>query len=112
MANIPKGDRDVALALVIEALRAAERTAPPPETEQGDWLRGNVKWSEPDEHGWVALIPVQFDVWVPKVLVAWQMALQSGDLLQPNWMNDPRFSLRRWSAIEAAVHRLYTAAEV
>ena len=47
-----------------------------------------------------------------KALVAWQMALQSGNLLQPNWMNDPRFLLKRWPAIEATVRRLYAAAEV
>lgn len=112
MADIPEGDCDAVLVLVTEALRDARRTAPPAEAEQGDWLRGNVKWSEPDEHGWVALIPVQFDVWMPKALVAWQMALQSGDLLQPNWMNEPRYSLARWPVIETAVRRLYAAPEM
>ncbi len=70
MADISGSDRAAVLALVTEALRNAGRTAPPLETEQGDWLRGNAKWSEPDEHGWVALVPVQFDVWMPKALVA------------------------------------------
>lgn len=67
MADIPGSDRDAVLALVTEALRNAGRTVPPPETEKGDRLRGNAKWSEPDEHGWVALIPVQFDVWMRKL---------------------------------------------
>lgn len=112
MADIPEGDRDAVLALVTEALRDAGQTAPPPEAEQDDWLRGDADWSEPDEHGWVALAPIRFDVWVPKALVAWQVALQLGGLLQPEWMDDPRLSLARWPAIEAAVRRLYAAVEV
>lgn len=112
MANIPEDDRDAVLVLVTEALRDAGRTAPPPEAEQGDWLRGEAEWSEHDEHGWVALVPVRLDVWVPKALVAWQMTLQSGGLIQPGWMDDPRLSLARWPAIEAAVRRLYAAVEV
>ena len=82
----------------------------PPEAEQGDWLRGETEWNEPDEHGRVALVPDRLDVWVPKVLVAWQMALQSGDLLQPECMDDPRHSLARWPTIGAAVRR-YAIAE-
>ncbi|WP_010188491.1 hypothetical protein [Sphingomonas sp. PAMC 26605] len=112
MADIPEGDRDAVLALVTEALRDAGQTAPPLEAEQGDWLRGDAEWSGPDKHGWVALVPVGLDVWVPKALVAWQVALRSDGLLPPEWMDDPRLSLTRWPAIEAAVRRLYAAAEV
>ena len=39
MADIPEGDRDAVLALIIEALRDAERTAPLPEVEQGGSAR-------------------------------------------------------------------------
>lgn len=106
MEDITGDDRDAVLALVTEALRDAGRTEPPPEAEQGDWLRGDAEWSEPDEHGWVALVPVRLDVWVPKAMVAWQVMLQSGGTVWPEWMDDPRLSLARWPAIEAAVRRL------
>ena len=112
MANIPEGDCDAVLALVTETLCDAGRIAPPRDAERGDWLRGDAEWSEPDEHGWVALVPVRIDVWVPKALVAWQVALQSGRPLQLKWIDDPRLSLARWPAIEAAVGRLYAAAGV
>ena len=111
MTNIPEGDREAVLALVTETLRDAGRTTPPAAAEQGDWLRGDVEWSDADEHGWVALVPSHIDVWVPKALVAWQVALQSGGLLQPEWMDDPRLSLKRWPTIETAVRRLYATAE-
>lgn len=80
MADISEGDRDAVLALVTKALRDAGRTAPPAEAEQGDWLRGDAEWSEPDELGWVALVLSRIDVWVPKAIVAWQVALRSGGL--------------------------------
>ena len=111
MADIPEGDRDAVLALIIEAMRDAGQTVPPPETEQGDWLCGDAEWSEPDEHGWVALVLIRLNVWEPKALVAWQGTLQSGGPLEPEWMDDPHLSPARWPAIEAAVRRLYATAE-
>lgn len=111
MMDNSQDDRDAVLALVTETLRDAGRTTPPPETEQGDWLRGNAEWSDPDANGWVTLKPVEIAVWVPKALVGWQVALQSSDPLAPEWLEYPRLSLTRWPAVEAAVRSLYVPGE-
>ena len=57
-----EGDREAILALLDQALRDAGRTEPPPEAEQGAWLKGDIEWSVPDEHGWIAVVPVRTDI--------------------------------------------------
>ena len=109
--DISEGDREAALALVKATLRDAGRTTPPPETEQGDWLRGTAEWSDPDANGWVTLTPVEIPVWVPKALVGWQVALETDGPLNSKWLEFPNMSLKRWPEIEAAVRCLYAAAE-
>lgn len=111
MMDIFQDDRDAALALVKETLRDAGRTTPPPEIEQGDWLRGTAEWSDPDANGWVTLVPVEIAVWVPRALVGWQAALESRDPLKLEWLDLPHLSLTRWPAVAAAVRRLYANGE-
>lgn len=50
-------------------------------------------------------------VWVPRALVFWRMAVWTGALVSGKQRRDPRHSLARWPAIEAAVCFLYAAAE-
>ena len=107
MDDVSEQDRAALLALVDEALRDAGRTEPPPEAELSAWLKGDIEWSVPDEHGWIAMVPVRTDIWSPKALVALQTTLRSGGTLGRMSMDDPRLSLARWPAIEKAVRRTF-----
>jgi hypothetical protein len=99
MDDVSEEDRAALLALVDEALRDEGRTEPPPEAERGAWLKDDIEWSVPDEHGWIAMVPVRTGIWSPKVLVALQTPLRSGGTLGRELMDDPRLSLVRWPAI-------------
>ena len=76
------------------------------------WLKsGGVPLSAPiHKHGWIAVVPVRTDIWVPKALVSLQIALRSGGKLGHEFMEDPRLSLTRWPAIEEAVRGMSAAA--
>ena len=107
MDDVSERDRAEVLALIDQALRDEERTTPPAAAERQDWLKGEFEWGDPDEHGWIAMVPGRPDIWVPKALVTWQITLQSGGTLGREPLDDPRLSLARWPDIEAAVRRLY-----
>ena len=107
MDDVSEQDRAEVLALIDQALRDDERTTPPPEAERIAWLKGEFEWSEPDEHGWIAMVPGRPDVWVPRGLVTWQIELRSNRTLGRELLDDSRVWLARWPAIEAAVGRLY-----
>ena len=111
MDDVSEQDRAEVLALIDQALRADERTTPPPEAGRMDWLKGEFEWSEPDEHGWIAMVPGRSDVWVPKVLVTWQITLRRGGTFGRELLDDPRVSLARWPSIEEAVGRLYATGQ-
>lgn len=111
MDEVSPQDRAEVLILIDQALRDGERTTPPPEAEREDWMKGEFEWSEPDEHGWVGMVPGRPDVWVPTALVTWQITLQSGGTLGRELLDDPRLSLARWPGIEAAVRRLYATGQ-
>ena len=111
MDYVSERDRSEVLALIVQALRDEERTSPPAEAEREGWLKGEFEWSEPDEHGWIAMVPGRPDVWVPKALVTWRITLESNGTLGRELLDDPRLSLARWPDIEAAVRRLYATGQ-
>jgi len=98
----PELDRDALLALLDRMLRAEVVTDAPSAAERADWLYGSAGFTEPDEHGWMAPAPPA-DVWVPRALVFWRMAILSDAPVSDEQMRDSRHSLARWPAIEAAV---------
>ena len=100
-------DRDGLVALIDRMIRAEPVADAPPAAERGDWLYGSAGFTEPDEHGWMAPLP-STDVWVPRALVFWRMAILSDAPVSAKQMRDPRHSLARWPAIERAV-RAYVA---
>lgn len=102
MMEAPELDRDALLALLDRMLRAEAVTDAPPADERGDWLYGSAGFTEPDEHGWMAPLP-STDIWVPRALVFWRMAILSDAPVSDEQMHDPRHSLARWPAIERAV---------
>src|SRR3546814_10016093 len=83
-------------------LRAEAVTDAPPAAERGDWLYGSAGFTEPDEYGWMAPAPPA-DIWVPRALVLWRMAILSDVPVSDEQVRNPRHSLARWPAIEAAV---------
>ena len=101
----PTLDRDALLALLDRMLRAEAVTDAPPAAERGDWLYGSAGFTESDEHGWMAPFP-STDEWVPRALVFWRMAILSDAPVSDEQMCDPRHSLARWPAIEAALRRM------
>ena len=111
MDDVSEQARANVLGLIDQALRDDERTTPPPEAERMDRLKGEFEWSEPDEHGWIAMVLGRSDVWVPKALVTWQITLQRGGTFGRELLDDPRLSLARWPDIEAAVGRLYATGQ-
>ena len=98
----PELDRDALLALLDRMLCAEAVADTPPAAERGDWLYGSAGFTEPDEHGWMAPASPA-DVWVPRALVFWRMAILSDASVSDEQMRDPRHSLTRWPAIERAV---------
>ena len=111
MNGLPKLDRDALVALIERMLRAEAVSDAPPAAERGDWLYGSAGFTDPDEHGWIAPIPPA-DVWVPRALVFWCMAVRTGANVSDEQMCDPRHSLARWPAIEAAVGRMIATEEI
>lgn len=100
-----KQDRDVAVILLDQALRDEKRTEPPPESDRKDWLYGDASFTQPDEHGWMAPMP-SAQVWVPKALVFWRMAVLTVATVSDEQLCSHRHSLARWPVIEAAVGRM------
>jgi len=100
--EVPELDRDALLALLDRTLRAETVADAPPAAERGDWLYGSAGFAEPDEHGWMAPLP-STEMWVPRALVFWRMAILSDAPVSDEQMRDARHSLARWPAIEAAV---------
>ena len=98
----PELDRDALLALLDRMLRAEAVADAPPAAERGEWLYGSAGFTEPDEHGWMAPLPSP-ELWVPRALVFWRMAILSDAPVSDEQMRDPRHSLARWPAIERAV---------
>ena len=92
-------------ALIGRMLDAEMRDMPPPAGEEADWLYGSAGFTAPDEHGWMAPLP-SAHVWSPRALVFWRMAVRTGAPVSEEQRRDPRHSLARWPAIEAAVDRL------
>jgi hypothetical protein len=107
MNDLSERHRAEVLALINQALRDGEKTAPPAEVERKGWLKGEFEWGEPDEHGWFAMVLGRPDVWVPKALVTWQITLQLNATLARELLDNPCLSLARWPDVEAAVRRLY-----
>ena len=68
--------RDTLEVVIGRRLDAETRTTPPPPGEEGDWLLGSAGFTEPNEHGWMAPVPPS-DVWVPRALVFWRLAVLS-----------------------------------
>ncbi len=91
-------------ALIWRMLDAETRTSPPLAGEAGDWLYGSAKFTEPEEQGWIASLP-SAHVWRPRALVFWHMVVRMGTTASEEQRRDPRLSLARWPAIEAAVQR-------
>lgn len=105
-------DRDALVALLDRMIRAEARTEAPPESERGEWLYGGVgplEFTEPDAHGWMAIVPQTSRAWTPKALVAWHEVLRSGLPVSPTFAANPGVSLARWPAIEQKI-RAYLAA--
>ena len=98
--------RDTLEALINRMLDAETRTTPPPANEKQDWLYGSAGFTEPDEYGRMAPLPPAH-VWTPRALVFWRMAVRTGGLVSEEQKHDPRHSLARWPAIEAAVQRAF-----
>ena len=102
--------RDALIALLDRTLRTEARADAPPEAERGYWLHGSpepLTFTEPDRHGWMAIKPsMEPEVWMPRALVFWRMAVLTGPPVSEELRRDPRHSLARWPAIEAAVDRL------
>ena len=111
MSGATEMTRETLAALIGRMLDAETLTTPPSPGEEGDWLYGSAGFTEPDEHGWMAPLP-SARVWTPRALVFWRMAVRTGAPVSEEQRRDPRHSLARWPAIEAAVYRLYAAAEV
>ena len=97
-----KQDRDAIVALLDRALRDEERTERPLQSDRRNWLYGSAGLTEPDKHGWMAPVPPA-DVWVPRALVFWRMAVLTGTAVSDEQLYDPRYSLARWPAIKEAV---------
>lgn len=97
--------RDMLQVLIDRMLNAEMRTTPPPASEEGDWLYGSVGFTEPDSHGWMAPSP-SVHVWTPRALVFWRMVIRMGAHVSDGQRRDPRLSLARWPAIDAAVRQL------
>ena len=102
--------RETLEALIGRMLDAETRTTLPPTGEEEDWLYGSAGFTEPDEHGWMAPLP-SAHVWSPRALVFWRMAVRTGARVSEEHACDPRHSLARWPAIEAAVRRMVEAQE-
>jgi hypothetical protein len=103
--------RDVLAALIGRMLHAEARTDAPPENERGDWLYGGIgptEFTEPDAHGWMAIVPPTARAWMPRALVFWQEVVRAGFPVSPTLAAHPAHSLARWPAIEKAV-RAYVA---
>jgi len=100
--------RETLEVLIGRMLDAETRTTPPPVCEEGDWLYGSAGFTDPDEHGWMAPLP-SAHVWVPRALVFWRMAMRTAAAVSEEQRRDPRHSLARWPAIEAAIDRLMEA---
>ena len=103
----PELDRDGLVVLIDRMLRAEAVADAPPAAERGDWLYGSAGFTEPDEHGWMAPAPPA-DIWVPRALVFWRMAVLSDASVSEEQTRDPRHSLARWPAIEHAVKATVT----
>ena len=103
-----KQDRDAIVVMFDQALLAETRTEPPSQAERSDWLYGSAGFTEPDEHGWIALLP-QADVWVPRALMFWRMAVLTGTTVSDEQMCDRCHSLARWPSIEAVIGHMLGA---
>lgn len=93
-----------------QAIRAEARADAPP--EQRDWLYGSIDpiaFTEPDAHGWMAIIPSPAKGWMPRALCFWLMIVRTGGTYSLDQMAHPAHSLARWPAIEQAV-KTYTVA--
>lgn len=105
-------EREALAALIGRMLYAEARTDAPPESERGDWLYGGVgpaEFTDPDAHGWMAIVPPANRAWTPKALVFWHEIVKSGGRPSPTLAAHPVHSLARWPAIERAV-QTYVAA--
>src|SRR3546814_12268465 len=98
----PELDRDALLALLDRMLRAEAVTDAPPAAERGDWLYGSAGFTEPDEYGWMAPAPPA-DIWVPRALVLWRMAILSDVPVSDEQVRNPPHSLAPWPGVQAAV---------
>ena len=108
MDGLFEQDRDAIVAMFDQALRKETRTEPPSQAERNDWLYGSAGFTEPDEHGWIAPLR-QADVWVPRALVFWRMAVLTGTTVSDEQMCDRCHLLARWPAIEDAVGHMLAA---
>lgn len=91
-------ERDALAALIGRMLQAEARTDAPPESERGNWLYGSVgptEFTEPDEHGWMAIVPPTTRAWTPKALVYWHAMVWSGLSASPLLASHPAHSLAR-----------------
>lgn len=99
-------DRDAIVALLDQTIRAEARADTPTEADRRDWLHGSVdpvEFTEPDDHGWMGVVPAKTEGWIPRALVFWRTVLSSGGSVRRDWMREPVHSLGRWPAIEEAV---------
>lgn len=106
MDAVTDPNRQAIVALLDQAIRAEARGDAPPEAERRDWLHGGVdpiQYTDPDEHGWMEIVPPSTKAWIPRALVFWHTVLSSGGTVSREQMRHPAHSLSRWPAIEAAV---------
>ena len=93
MGGVFERDRDAVVALLDRALRDEERTERPLQSDRRNWLYGSAGLTEPDKHGWMAPVPPA-DVWVPRALVFWRMAVLTGTAVSDEQMYDPSLFAR------------------
>lgn len=94
-------EQDRVLARLDQAIRANARTEAPPAEERVAWLFGNVGWTDPDEHGWIA--PTLPDLWIPRALCFWHAAISTGGAINREQMRNPAHALHPWPEIEETV---------
>ena len=106
-------DRDALLALIDRMMRAEACADAPPPAEKNEWLYGSVDptaFTEPDEHGWMAIRPsTQPKAWIPRALCFWRTVVAMEGTVSLEQMANPAQSLARWPGIEQAVQAYWIA---
>lgn len=103
MCETAADPRGKILETLLSALEAEARTEEPPLNKRDDWLYGSVRYTELElnQHGYRK--PITPPVWMPRALLFWHVAIETGYPIVPELGNDPRHSLERWPDVERAV---------